>query len=280
MSSGGYIFGKPPSAAEVEASRSEQTQEPTAKRQRRFKNRNPTETHEVSNGIEYLKRRNIRLETPADIEAWIAERKRNWPTAAKIKEKEEQQKDAANNEDTTVDGETAAVAASSSEPASRTAQTSTSVCRYYARGHCYKKDKCPFAHVKGTTNASGRNKPGPAKPTKGRVTLFQKLLKTQTEHENLFLLEFFKAYLDQEKAEQEAANKQELEQHENAAQDELEPKNVTQQEIEQLKTDPQQMEQQNIPTNFSSATEATAIEPKPCDDNPAMTESNTSNTVL
>lgn len=39
-------------------------------------------------GIEYLKRRNISINTPEEIEAWIQERKKNWPTESNIRSKQ------------------------------------------------------------------------------------------------------------------------------------------------------------------------------------------------
>ncbi|EPX72911.1 ribosome assembly protein [Schizosaccharomyces octosporus yFS286] len=109
----------------------------------------------VVDGIEYLRKRNISLNTPEEIDSWIQERKRNWPTEKNMMlKKEKSVNDSKEKEEVKDNSQPAA----SSGPAKRQAAS--------------------VSHV-----------PSSAKK---RRNLYSKLVSNQVEQENIFLLEFFK----------------------------------------------------------------------------------------
>ncbi|EPY52501.1 ribosome assembly protein [Schizosaccharomyces cryophilus OY26] len=114
----------------------------------------------IVDGIEYLRKRNISLNTPEEIESWIHERKKNWPTNKNVTLKKEKTINENKDKQNAKDG---SQASTPNEPVKRQVSYSS---------------KLPFSAQK-------------------KQNLYSKLVNNQVEQENIFLLQFFKALTEQ-----------------------------------------------------------------------------------
>uniref|UniRef100_A0A060T790 ARAD1C26620p n=1 Tax=Blastobotrys adeninivorans TaxID=409370 RepID=A0A060T790_BLAAD len=106
------------------------------------------------------------LEAAADVEKWIAERKKNWPTAKRIAEKKEEQGAKANEED---------------QKQEQTKPTTSKVpCKWYNQGRCLSGANCKFLHQK----VYKRFEPP------GQKSLYKRLVQNDLDHEDNKVLDF------------------------------------------------------------------------------------------
>lgn len=128
------------------------------------------------------------LEASKDIDAWIAERRKRFPTAERIKEKEAEQKEKAQSvpEKTetkpNVEKESPATNAGNSKE-----KRGPPICKYFQSGKCRKGNNCKFAHTpkdQSTRLAYKRFEPPSAS------SLFVKLVQRDMEADNAKVLDF------------------------------------------------------------------------------------------
>ncbi|WBW74078.1 ribosome assembly protein Rsa1 [Schizosaccharomyces osmophilus] len=114
----------------------------------------------VVDGIEYLRKRNISLNTPEEINSWIQERKRNWPTDNNVTLKKEKCMNESKKREEVKD------------------QSQPSTSNGSAKRQAPYSSNLPFS-------------------AKKRQNLYSKLVYNQVEQENIFLLQFFKVLSEQ-----------------------------------------------------------------------------------
>ncbi|GAO47237.1 hypothetical protein SAICODRAFT_8793 [Saitoella complicata NRRL Y-17804] len=148
----------------------------------------------------------ISLDTPEDIAAWIAERKKKWPSASRVAEKdaERQQMVEARKRKAEEEGVDGAGGGGGDEESGGGAKKARDerVCVFFQRGRCRKGRHCHYKHERGGQNpnptSSGPNKgQGPnqsggkveAFRKGGRKSLYERLLEQDRERENGLLLQ-------------------------------------------------------------------------------------------
>lgn len=122
------------------------------------------------------------LDTEEDIAKWIEERKRNFPTRARIVEKGEP--------------ESKKRKAESSDSYSESEEEEEEIkrpCKFYAKGKCKKGDACPFLHDESIVQIQASSTPKPPPPvTHARKNLYEmvfminKLTKPDEQKQKLY----------------------------------------------------------------------------------------------
>lgn len=103
-----------------------------------------------------------------NVEDWIAQRKKNWPSSKRIQEKKDQERSQENSASGSTHG--------SGPPAAKKRP-----CRYFAaKGACRLGDKCPFTHEKKFQRFEGA----------GKSALFKRLVQADMSEENEQILSF------------------------------------------------------------------------------------------
>lgn len=122
------------------------------------------------------------LEAAQDVDKWLAERRRNWPTRERIAAHAEAQP--ARQDSVKLDSGAANATQKLETPASRMAQrTQKRTCRFFAKGNCRAGDKCRFAHVREPFVPKRYEAPS-------KTSLFLKLVQSDHDAEDELLLDF------------------------------------------------------------------------------------------
>jgi FMR1-interacting protein 1 (NUFIP1) len=132
-----------------------------------------------------------KLETPEQIAAWIAERKKRYPTAKRKQEKDEHDKQRRERGELVPGGE--------NSKAAKSTRSKGRPCRYYSAGNCMKGDACTFTHDVSTSSQSSTGVPKrkgvkrnglfmPAPVT----SLLRQLLSAEVRRDNAIILQCFR----------------------------------------------------------------------------------------
>ncbi|ANB13974.1 hypothetical protein AWJ20_4927 [Sugiyamaella lignohabitans] len=129
-------------------------------------------------------------EAAKDIENWIAERRKKWPSAQRIVEKEKEDQQRQEREKKRHEFRLEHEGASSTAiTASSTSSSSTKpLCRYFLKGKCKAGTKCQYSHDK--TNPSTSTPKYKRFEAPDRSSLFKKLVQTDLDRENSRILDF------------------------------------------------------------------------------------------
>jgi ribosome assembly protein 1 len=119
-------------------------------------------------------------EASLDTAKWIADRKKNWPSAKRMEEKTKEKEQQSQKHQTATKG----------HDLEEQPSIGVKACGYFARGRCKYGSKCKYSHsVPQMTNTYKRFEA----PVKG--SLFTKLVQNDLDKENLKILEFI-SFLD------------------------------------------------------------------------------------
>lgn len=115
------------------------------------------------------------LKAASDVESWIAQRRKNWPTAERIAEKERQELLNAKPAPPPSDD----INSESTKSTNNTAWRRP--CKYFAQGNCINGANCSFSH-----NITYKRFEAPAKD----ASLFKRLVQKDMDAENNAVLDF------------------------------------------------------------------------------------------
>lgn len=119
----------------------------------------------------------ISLNTEQEIQAWIAARKKNWPTESRVKEKARLEAQHKQNAPDTL-------------PKEKPQGNAQRQCKFFAAGKC-KNSQCRFAHITGSDSKPlERPKKYKLYEAPKKMPLFKMLVRNEMEVENRQIMEF------------------------------------------------------------------------------------------
>mmetsp|Transcript_67899 Transcript_67899/g.159776 ORF Transcript_67899/g.159776 Transcript_67899/m.159776 type:complete len:214 (-) Transcript_67899:231-872(-) len=146
------------------------------------------------------------LESAEEIQAWIAARKKNWPSKANVERKEEegdakptakrrrgdpQQQPSSENALTSILGYGSDEAGQGDDAPEEKPSTAPAApkrpCRFFQRGRCRNGAKCTYLHER--TRGKQRSKKDNNKTPSRGTSLLEKLLRPELEREKLLVLQ-------------------------------------------------------------------------------------------
>lgn len=124
----------------------------------------------------------VDLDQAADAEKWIAERRKNWPSAKRVAEKEQEKerlKKLRQEAEKRVNNRVAA-------GTTTTEKKKKPICKFWLKGKCHNGNKCRYSHENQQHSNRKLKRYGPPE----KQSLFKRLVQNDMNKENELVLDF------------------------------------------------------------------------------------------